>query len=65
MVVSHIQPQLDIMGDGLGKESKQTGESGHLKVTMEISRFKRGEANNNHGNRILVGVKRFVSKRIG
>ena len=64
MVVSHIQPQLDITGEGLGKESEQTGESGHSKITKEISIFKRGETNANHGNRMLAGVKRYVSKRI-
>ena len=64
MVVSHIQPQLDITREGLGKESEQTRESGNSKMTKEMSRFRRGEANTNHGNRILVGVKRFVSKTI-
>ena len=64
MVVSHIEPQLDITGEGLGKESKQTGESGQSKITKKISRFKRREANTNHSNRIPEGVKRFVSRRI-
>ena len=41
MVVSHIEPQLDITGEGLGKESKQTGESGHSKITKEMSKFER------------------------
>ena len=53
MVISHIQPQLDITGEGLGKESKHTGESGHSKITKDMSRYQRGEANTNHGNIIL------------
>ena len=63
MFVSHIKPQLDITGEGLGKESEQTGETGNSKITKEMSRFKRGEANTNHENWMLAGVKSFVSKR--
>ena len=62
MVVSHIEPQLDITGEGLGKESKQTGESGHSKITKEMSRFERNSYTN-HSKRILAEVKRFVCKR--
>ena len=49
---------------GLGKESKQTGESGHSKMTKDINSFMRGEANTNLGDRILAGVKMFVVNRI-
>ena len=64
MVIIHIQPQLDITGEGLGKESEQTRESGQSNMTKDISRLKRGRTNTNHSNSMLAGLKKFVSKRI-
>ena len=64
MVVTHIKPELDRTGEGLGKDSEQTGEAGHAKMKREMARFKRDEANPQHGERMLAGVRRFVTKRI-
>ena len=64
MVVCHVKPELDKSGEGLAKESEQTGEAGHSKMTKEMKRFKRDEVNPHHGERMLAGVRRFVSKRI-
>ena len=53
------------MGEGLGKDSEQTGEAGHSKMKKEMARYKRDEANPHHRERMVAGVKPFVSKRIG
>ena len=60
----HIKPELDRTGEGVGKDSEQTGEAGHAKMKREMARFKRDEANPKHGERMLAGVRRFVTKRI-
>lgn len=64
MIVSHIKPDLDKTGEGLGKDSEQTGEAGHAKMKREMGRFKRDKGNSHHGERMLAGVRRFVTKRI-
>ena len=64
MVVSHVRAQLDKTGEGLAKDSEQTGEAGHSKMSKEMQRFKRDEQNPNHWDRMLAGVRRFVSKRV-
>ena len=64
MVVCHVRPELDRTGEGLGKDSEQTGEAGHAKMSKEMQRFKRSEANPNHGKWMLAGVRRFATKRI-
>ena len=64
MVVCHVKTELDRTGEGLAKDSEQTGEAGHSKMSKEMKRLKRDQMNPNHGERMLEGVKRFVSKRI-
>ena len=64
MVVCHVKQQLDNTGEGLALESEQTGEAGHSKMKKEMGRFKRDENNLHHGERMLAGIRRFVSKRI-
>ena len=62
IVVSHIEPQLDITGEGLGKESSRLE---NLVIPKILRRWAdlRGIANTNHSKRILAEVKRFVCKR--
>ena len=57
MIVTHVKPELDRMGEGLGKDSEQTGEAGHSKMKKEMARYKRVVANPHHGERMLAGVK--------
>ena len=64
MVICYVKEQLDNTGEGLALESKQTGEACHSKMTKEMGRFKRDENNLHHGERMLAGIRRFVSKRI-
>ena len=64
MVVSHVRAQLDKTGEGLAKDSEKTGEAGNSKITKDMQRFKRDEQNPNHGDRMLAGVRRFVSKTV-
>ena len=64
MVVCHVKTQLDSTCEGLALDSEQTGEAGHSKMTKEMGRFKRDETNLHHGERMLAGIRRFVSKRI-
>ena len=42
MVVSEVKAQLYNTGEGLAKDSKQTGEARHSKMTKEMQRFKSG-----------------------
>ena len=64
MVVSHVRAQLDKTGEGLAKDSEQTGEARNSKMSKEMQRFKMDEQNPHHGDRMLAGVRRFVSKRV-
>ena len=45
MLVSHLEPILDKTGEGMANWSEQTGESGHHKVKIELSRFLMAEEN--------------------
>ena len=51
-------------GEGMANWSEQTGESGHHKVKIELSRFQMAEENPLHGERMLSGCGRFNSKQI-
>ena len=55
---------MDKTGEGMADWSEQTGESGHHKVKIELSRFQMAEENPLHGERILLGCGRFNSKQI-
>ena len=64
MVVTHLKRRLGRLGEGLADYSEQTGESGHHKVEVEMSRFHLAEDNPRHGERMLAGASRFNGKRI-
>ena len=53
MVVSHVRAQLDKTGEGLAKDSKQTGEAEHSKISKEMQRLKRDEQNPHHRDLML------------
>ena len=64
MLVSHLEPFLDKTGEGMANWSEQTGESGHHKVKIELSKFHMAEKNILAGERMLSGCGRFNSKQI-
>ena len=64
LIVSHLRPFLEKIGCGMADYSEQTGESGHFKVSKEMSRFKRELDNPHHAEKMLSACKRFNSKRI-
>ena len=64
MLVSHLEPFLDKTGEGMADWSEQTGESGHNKVKILLSRLQMAEENPLHGERMLSGCGRFNSKQI-
>ena len=61
MMLCHVKPQIDIAGEGLAGDSKQTSESGHSKMKMEMVRYKSNLTNTHHGEMTLARAKRFVS----
>jgi hypothetical protein len=64
MLVTHLKRLLGRLGEGLADYSEQTGESGHHKVEVEMSRFHLAEENPRHGERMLAGASRFNGKRV-
>ena len=63
IMVEHLRPFLEKTGEGLADYSEQTGEAGHHKVGVEMSRYKRDIHNPRHGTKMLAGCGRFNSKR--